>query len=481
MSEELNLDQFKNFSVILKNEITEITPTLSKDRALIFYKYDNRNGTYITDEFAEKLLSSAPYTPVKGIFSTNDDDFTDHGRARDIGQIYGVVSATPNLAWEDHVDDDGITRNYATVDVFLFTAIYKEARQISGKGLSMELYSPTLKGKFDVINGKRQFVYSDGCFLGLQVLGDNVEPCFEGAGFYALTKPLYDNLNFLLDELKSYTLKTENKLIGEGNKMPQVNFKLSDSQKHSLIWCSLNANFNEENDWTVDYAVTAVYDDYALCYSYEENQYYRYYYTKDDDKDTVTLNDKKKCYIMDVTETEKAALEALRTTREFENINTYIEELETEKATFAEKETNYTTTIEGLNASIVEKDNTINSLNTTVEETKQSLTTATENYTALEQDFNSLKTYKDEKELSEKNEVINNYSEILSEDILNIYKNDIANYTVTQLEEKLAYEYVKNNDTLFTKNTKKTGYVASSNAPLTGIEAILSKYEEQNN
>jgi len=69
------------FTVQVYGELNKYNEVLSKARCRIFYKYENRNGTYITDEFAEKLISSLPYVPVKGIYS--DEDYTDHGVRRD--------------------------------------------------------------------------------------------------------------------------------------------------------------------------------------------------------------------------------------------------------------------------------------------------------------------------------------------------------------------------------------------------------------
>ena len=54
----------------------------------------------------------------------------------------------------------------------------------------MEIYQPSIRGEWTYMKGRRVFKFTDGCFLGLQVLGDDVEPCFEGAGFFAL----YDNI-----------------------------------------------------------------------------------------------------------------------------------------------------------------------------------------------------------------------------------------------------------------------------------------------
>lgn len=172
-----------NFPITVYGKMEKFSDTISKGRCRIFYKGGNRNGTYITDEFAEKLMASAPYAPVKGIY--DGDDYTDHGKARTEGRIYGVVPANPNFTWERHVDVDGIEREYACCDVLYYTALYKEAGEIDGKGQSMELFRKTLKGAWQYISGKKYFVFSEGGFLGLQALGDDVEPCFEGAGFYS--------------------------------------------------------------------------------------------------------------------------------------------------------------------------------------------------------------------------------------------------------------------------------------------------------
>ncbi|MCI7336865.1 MAG: hypothetical protein MSH35_09150 [Lactobacillus amylovorus] len=48
--------------------LEKFNDVITKARCRIFYKYGNRNGTYITDEFAEKLVATLPYTPIKGIF-----------------------------------------------------------------------------------------------------------------------------------------------------------------------------------------------------------------------------------------------------------------------------------------------------------------------------------------------------------------------------------------------------------------------------
>ena len=61
-----NIDM--NFPITVYGNLNKFTDTMSIGRCRIFYKYGNRNSTYITDEFAEELIKTLPYTPVKGIY-----------------------------------------------------------------------------------------------------------------------------------------------------------------------------------------------------------------------------------------------------------------------------------------------------------------------------------------------------------------------------------------------------------------------------
>lgn len=174
--------------------LTQVSPEISKARLRIFYKGFNRNQGYITDEFAEKLLSSLPYTPVVGIFNDLVKDFGGHNQDRNVAKIYGVVPQDPHFAWEDHLDSDGVMRTYACTDVYLFTGRYDAAKLIPGKQQSMELDTKTIRGDWQVINeyGQEGFVYTDARFIGLSVLGDDKTPCFEGSAFYELVSQFND-------------------------------------------------------------------------------------------------------------------------------------------------------------------------------------------------------------------------------------------------------------------------------------------------
>ena len=71
-----------------------------------------------------------------------------------------------------------------------------------------------------------------------------------------------------------------------------LNFKLSDNAKFSAIWSLLNVNYNEENNWLVEYGIVDIYDEYAVVKNYSEGTFERVYYTKNDETDSVELGER---------------------------------------------------------------------------------------------------------------------------------------------------------------------------------------------
>lgn len=447
------------FSVNIYGQVEKFNQVLSKARCRIFYKYGNRNGTYITDEFAERLLSTLPYSPVKGIYEY--DDYTDHGTRRSEGRIYGIVPQDPNIAWETHLDEDGVEREYACADVLIFTALYQEALEVVGKGQSMELYEPSIKYHKEVIKGQQFIVFDEGCFLGLQVLGDDVEPCFEGASFYSLQSSIEQVIKKLEEVSKTYTNK------GGKLEMPKLNFKLSDDQKYSALWSLLNSQYNEEGEWAISYTITDVFDDYALAFNYEDMTYERIYYKKNDENDSVEITEKKKVYVMDITENEKNTIDTLRQL----NGGTYelVAETLMTAEEIAQKNSEFSTKIEELEAANA-------TLNTDKVNSDNLYTEAQSQIEALNSELNELKEYRHTIETQQKESVIAEYEEQLSEEVINEYKANLDNYTVTDLDMRLAYELKKSNPAIFSKKSDN-GYVPKDEQT-NALDEILSKYKK---
>lgn len=458
-------DKMTTFSLSIYGNITDYNEVLSKARCRIFYTGANRNGTYITEDFAERLVTTLPYVPVKGIYDTMKDDFTDHGRERYEGRIYGIVPENPNFAWEKHLDIDGVERTYACADIYLFTGLYKqEAFDIIGKSQSMELYVDSIEGEWQFIEGKKYFVFTEGRFLGLQALGEDYEPCFEGASFYTLI----DSVKTLMNNLEGTETFQKQNLGGEKH----MNFKLSDNQKYNMLWTLLNSRFNEENDYIMDYALCDVYDEYAVVFKFETGGYERAYYTKNDETDSLSIDRLETCYIVDVNEEEKHALDILHAM----NNNTY-EKLD-------EVVTGLQAEVESFNSKIEENDSTIatlqqdkEKLESELEEANSNYTTALETIETLTSEKDSLNEFKLAAELKEKESVIDKYVTLLEEEQLKDFRDNIDSFTKEQLDKELAFVLVQSKSTIFTNDDN--GFIPKDEPALTGIEAILERQKNK--
>jgi len=497
---------------VFEDSSEKISDTLTKKRVRIFYKGANRNGSYITDEFANKLIATLPYTPVKGIYDEEAQDYTDHGISRDLGKIYGIVPENYNFAWEKHTDVDGVEREYACADVYLFTAIYPEAKEIEGKSQSMELYGPSIQGEWVGIEGQEYFRFSDASFLGLQVLGENAIPCFQGSAFFTEQniQEIRELYTALLEKLEKLSIGGNNKMLKD--KLPEsievtetlpeeaapevfeadvaeeiaeveevedtfetkeaeaveseevesveeihFDFVLSDNQKQNAIGCALNSS-------KFQYLVMDTYSDYAVVYNLEDDLVYKVAYSLGENDSVLIGTEFSRLYAEWVTESEKNALASLRQRTEigtYEALDDRINGLENKAEELQIELDNKNTELSTLN---IDKD----ALNSKVEDLEEKINV----YTAENE---LLREYKKNIETQQKAAVISKYSTKLSEDILNIYREKLDNYTINDLEKELAYELVTNDATIF--SDKEEGLVPLE-TPMTGLEALISKYKK---
>lgn len=437
---------------IFENNQEKISDTLTKKRVRIFYKGRNRNGSYISDEFAEQLIKTLPYTPVKGIYTSDKEDFEGHGEKRTEGRIYGIVPKDLNFAWEKHMDEDGVEREYACADILLFTALYKEAGEIDGKGQSMELYPPSIKGEWIVIDGLHTYKYSEASFLGLQILGDNVEPCFEGSSFFSLQEQQVYTLFMKLLE------KIDNLDKGGNSQMKDtVNFALSDNQKQNAIFKAVNSE-------KVQYFVMDTYDTYAILYDMEEDKIKKVTYTKENDN-VVVGNDFEELFAEYVTSSEKEALNSLRE--------------KTEEKTFYSLEVDY----ENKKQKIIDMQTEIDNKNIEISTLKQdaeekniifsNLETEIENYKKANSE---LESFKNNIATKNKKQILDKYRKKLNQNIIANYENKLDDFSEIELEKELAYELVQEDSSIFSLDKGQEQYVPLEHE-VSGIEALLEKYK----
>ena len=191
----------------------------------VFTKYRNRNGSYITDEYAEYLISSATRgnTPVVGFFDPETQKWSSH-TGPTLANGYGYVESF--VGWQPFTDTDGVAREYAVFSVVLFTQYYEEAKKIRGQHQSMELNPDTITGEWASFEDGEYFVYKTGDMLGFCVIGEH-EPCFSVSTFFSKNddtyKSQYEKFSSLLQNLKQQVEETEIKLKGGEQPMDELN------------------------------------------------------------------------------------------------------------------------------------------------------------------------------------------------------------------------------------------------------------------
>ena len=215
--------------------ITQMSnPLISKCEIKVLYIGANRNQSFITKEVATQMAQTLPGCPIVGYFIDSKDDFGDHGnqmiidgegiKFKKLTKPYGFVAPDSKVWFQKFDDTDEFgnvcTREYLMTEGYLWTGQYQEAQKVieEGRPHSMELDEDTLKGHWaeDTNKGVEFFIINDAIFSKLCILGEDVEPCFEGSNITApeVSKNFTKDDNFvkslfnMMSELQ-YALKQE--------------------------------------------------------------------------------------------------------------------------------------------------------------------------------------------------------------------------------------------------------------------------------
>ena len=215
-----------------------INPGISKCEIKVMYLGKNRNGSFIDKNTAIQMANSLPATPIVAAYNENKEDFGDHGEILHIedGEIkfscktvpYGFVAPDAEV-WFQKFDDtnefgETATREYLMTTGYLWTGQYPELDKCinEGQGQSMEIDDVDGHWTKDS-NDIEFFIINDAIFTKLCILGDDVEPCFEGASVtspevsehFSYNKEFSHTLFAMMNELKSALTK--------GGSMPKEN------------------------------------------------------------------------------------------------------------------------------------------------------------------------------------------------------------------------------------------------------------------
>ena len=226
----------------------DISPLISACDIKVLYLNENRNRSFISKEVATEMAKSLRGSPIVAAYSEKTEDFLDHGDVITMDaegvhfscltKPYGFVSPDAKVWFQDFEDTNDfgetVIRTYLMTTGYLWTGAYPEANLAidEGRAQSMELNEDTIQGHWSIKgNSNVQFyIIDDAIVEKLCILGEDIEPCFEGASVTApdvsknftmdktFTKSLYDmmiELKFALkggkttmDDIKTIELET---------------------------------------------------------------------------------------------------------------------------------------------------------------------------------------------------------------------------------------------------------------------------------
>lgn len=203
-----------------------LNPGISKCEIKVMYVGKNRNGSYMDRNAAIKMANTLPGVPIVAAYHEDKEDFGDHGEVIHIenGEVsfscatvpYGFVAPDAQCWFQRFTDTDKfgneITREYLMTTGYLWTGQYPEITKCitEGQGQSMELDDVDGEWSYDNNTGMDFFIINDATIMKLCVLGDDVEPCFEGASVtdievskdFALKGNFNKTLFSMMNELK---------------------------------------------------------------------------------------------------------------------------------------------------------------------------------------------------------------------------------------------------------------------------------------
>lgn len=188
---------------LLQIESSKFSPLISKCMIKVCWVGDepNRNRSVITKQVAEDMAYSLRGAAIVGKYNAEKEDFEQHNKVLEIkdGKInfkpdtqpYGFVDLNAKIWFQKFQDKDNEIREYLCTEGWLWTGQFPECQRIieRGNNQSMELSEDP---KFlsahwakDVQRGGSFFIINEAIISKLCILGEDMEPCFEGAAIEA--------------------------------------------------------------------------------------------------------------------------------------------------------------------------------------------------------------------------------------------------------------------------------------------------------
>ena len=414
----------------------EINPLMSKCEIKVLYLGENRNHSYINEEAATEMAKTLRGAPIVGYFRKEKEDFADHGNRMIIDdegikfecmtKPYGFVDPAAKVWFQTFEDTDEfgnkVTRKYLMTTGYLWTGQYEECKIAvdEGRPHSMELDEDTLNGHWATNreSGMDFFIINDAVFSKLCILGDDVEPCFEGS---SVTAPkVSSSFTKIDDEFKKtlFSMMQELQFALQGGQQMENEVKVPETEVVAETPAVEAEQYTEKvsTEVPVEEAVAATTEEPVV-----ENDFAA---SKDDDKE----EDEKKS-----TEEEKEEASE----EDDEEKKKYAKKDEEEKEEEDKsKENSDAPTKEDSEEEEEDKKKKYELL-------EAEFTALQDKYSELEVEYNKLVEFKAQVEDAKKDEMISKFYFLSDEDKKEVIENK-SKYSVDEIEAKLSVICVRN-------------------------------------
>ena len=422
----------------------EINPLMSSCEIKVLYLGENRNHSYITKDVATEMAKTLRGAPIVGYYKEEKDDFADHGermifddegiKFECLTRPYGFVAPDAKVWFQkfDDIDEFGntTTREYLMTTGYLWTGQYEECKSVveGGKPQSMELDEESLEGHWSTNSktGMDFFIINDAIFSKLCILGEDVEPCFEGSSITApevsktftkmddnFKKTLYammQDLKFALEGGQKMIIDEAETKVTESEVVEteaEITAEETSIETEATVEeeTTLETEENSEDKDTEDQSVLAENDNSIEDQSSQEN------FTKADDKDEE---------------------------EESKDANDSKEDSESEED---DEDKEYKCGESG------KKEKSYSLLETELAETKAA-------YSDLEQKYQVLVEFKKQIDNEKKDALINSFYMLSDEDKADVIENK-SNYSLDEIESKLSVICVRKRVNFDLEDTSK--------------------------
>lgn len=414
-----------NSKTYIKN-IQPLNDNISKCDLMILYEGLNRNYTYLSKETIENFIApSLPNKPIVGYYDVDKQDFLGHEQAlvidpqtgelsvRYITVPFGVIAGDTKIWWEDYIDVDGVKRTYLCCQGYIWSGRYPETQDLiqNGKNVSMELRPDSIKGYWSKIDNsnKEYYIITEASIDAICILGDDIEPCFEGASIrpveYGLKLEHTQEFDIQMNEFMSLLKEALNYELNlkKGGKTMEVN-------KENVILKEENGqdviNSTEEN-------VNNIEDNFSHGEPIVEEAV------------ASPIEEEPALEVIEEESHGEIIAEEFEKQEEEEEIKTKEEE--------EEEKVDYAAMLHDMTAQYNEM---------------------VEKYEQLKVEYEKIKEQLGHYILKEKQEIINKYTELSEEDIADI-KNNLEKYTLEELDLLLAAKAYNKIKTSFSLKEEK--------------------------